>query len=1148
VQVRDGRRIFSASDLVGYAACEHLTQLELAALRSEVERPNRVDPFLDILKRKGIEHEDALLAAYPAVVDARRIEGGDETGDPAKAAARTIDHMRAGEPVIYQAVFLHDSWLGYADFLERVDTPSELGRWSYEVVDAKLARAVRASAVVQLCEYSEHVTRIQSTAPRHLHVVTGDAERHTFRLADFAAYHRMLKQRFLATVAGDTAETYPEPVDHCGVCRWWAQCRDRRRADDHLSLVAFLGRDQTRKLVDAGIPTRAALAAATAGQRPATLNPATYERLRLQAALQVRGEGCTPPLWELVEPDPTDDTPRGFATLPPPSPGDVFLDLEGDPYAADGGLFYLFGVVTVVDGAPRYDTYWAHTKAEERAAFRAVVDLIMQRHRDHPDMHVYHYAPAEPSAFKRLMGEHGTCEDDVDTMLRAQLFVDLYRVTRQAVRCSTESYSLKEMERCYFERPGEALLDAGAIIAYEHYLLDSDPARLDQIAEYNRADCESLVGLCAWLEERRLEAEARFGSIPRPGPPDPAELEIPPDDNAQLAAALLAALPDDFVFSRAVSDGVEVRIVDPRGDTATVVASPNDEARYVLAHLLEWHRREGKPAWWWFYERRDKYEPDQFVDDKDCIGGLELVEELGRDKQSLRYRLRFPVQEHKFSAGASPHIPGTGGSAGTIEAIDDTTLILRRAVGRRDEPLPHSLMPGGALQTNAQRAALADVANWVLDHEIDADGPYRAVRDLLLRRAPRLAGASDTEPLRHDGEPSLDAACRIVGALERGYLAVQGPPGTGKTHTGAHMIVALLDAGKRVGITATTHNAITGLLAKVVEVAGKAGVAVDAIQKPDDGGGLVHDDVRIEKVAGVVEAAIVGGDVNLAAGTAWLWARPGLRESVDVLFVDEAGQMSLADTVAVGTAARNLVLLGDPQQLAQVSQGAHPVGAGASALEHVLGDHDTIPDDLGLFIDQTWRMHPSVCRFVSEIAYDDRLTSVSGAAGQSVDDASGLWLVEVAHSGDATGSPDEAAAVAALFSRLLGRTWINEEGQECTVSLRDLLVVAPYNAHVAELRAALPDGARVGTVDKFQGQEGAVAIYSTASSSVDDAPRGLSFLYDLHRLNVAVSRARARAYIVASPELLRANCRSPRELQLANALCRYAELATAADG
>ena len=379
---------------------------------------------------------------------------------------------------------------------------------------------------------------------------------------------------------------------------------------------------------------------------------------------------------------------------------------------------------------------------------------------------------------------------------------------------------------------------------------------------------------------------------------------------------------------------------------------------------------------------------------------------------------------------------------------------------------------------------------------------------------------------------------RIGLGLDGQVLAVQGPPGTGKTYAAAKLIRALLDAGKRVGVTALSHAVIRHVL---------EGVDRPALHKvselPDEPPqGLV----RLTTDNDAARDALLSGECSLVGGTAWLWAREDMREAVDVLVVDEAGQFSLANAVAAAPAAKSLVLLGDPQQLTQPTQATHPYGAGISALEHLIGEHDTVPADRGVFLGTTFRMHPDVTAFVSELSYEGRLDSAPGRERQAISgegplSGAGLRWTPVAHDGCSADSDEEAAAVASLAKDLLTRSWTDEAGVERAMTEEDILVVAPFNAQVARLRAALPDGIRVGTVDKFQGQQAPVVVYSMASSSAADAPRGVEFLFDLHRFNVAISRAKALSIVVASPALLDAEVHTPEQLRAVNALCRYAD-------
>jgi uncharacterized protein len=400
-------------------------------------------------------------------------------------------------------------------------------------------------------------------------------------------------------------------------------------------------------------------------------------------------------------------------------------------------------------------------------------------------------------------------------------------------------------------------------------------------------------------------------------------------------------------------------------------------------------------------------------------------------------------------------------------------------------------------------------------------------------------------------ESDVDAARRLALALDRTVLPIQGPPGAGKTYSGARMICSLLLAGKRVGITANSHKVICNLIEAVYEAADEETFAgIRTVQKGNPDQVLDDDRVVRAKDNGQVRAQLDAGFANLAAGTGWLWSSDAMINSVDVLFVDEAGQMSLANVVSMAAAADSYVLLGDPQQLAQPLRGTHPPGADASALGHVLDGRATIPVDEGLFLETTWRLHPELCRFTSEVFYDERLESqphlvVQRLMGDEPADGVGPRLVSVASDGFDSESPVEAEAVAALAFSIVERgRWTDEEGTSHDLGWDDVLVVAPYNAQVGAIKRLLPEPARVGTVDKFQGQEAPISIYSMTTSTPELAPRGMDFLYSRNRLNVATSRARCVAVVVASPALLRARARTPNQMRLANALCRFVELAT----
>jgi len=1145
----DGKLVVSVTDLVGHLACEHLSVLDFAALDGSLRKPVRDDPELEVLQRRGLEHEAAYLASLAdaglSVVEITEpADDVDRLVALRRREANTVATMRAGIDVVFQATFLDETadvaWRGHADFLRKVEHPSALGDYSYEPEDTKLARHVKPSAILQLCHYAEQVERIQGVAPEQIHVVLGGRHRESVRLADVAAYHRVARARFLAALA-EQRVTYPLPVEHCSVCRWVEGCEQRREDDDHLCRVATLTREQAHKLETAGVGTLASLAASPDTLAVSGIGTATLARLRQQARLQAaRKTGQAPPV-ELIIPVEAD---RGLAALPEPDPGDLFYDIEGDPYVASAGIEYLHGVGRVEGDRFEFQALWAHTAAQERRAFEELIDLIVEQRRLYPLMHVYHYAPYEPNALGRLMGRYGTREAELDDLLRGGVFVDLYRVVRQGLVIGSPSYSLKKLEPLYMDARTGEITDAGSsIVEYERWLQTGDQQILEDIEAYNREDIESTWRLRDWLEGRRRELVATGHEVFRPaGRALEEDVETPAEIQTE-------------------EDALVDRLLEGRVDSPTDGDDEQVRTRWLMAHLLRWHRREDKPEWWRYFDRILSCDEADLIADTEAIAGLHPVGDPTPDKKSLIWRYKFdPDQEHKLHAGARVLDPATERvkydtgqkipGPGTLVSVDPAkgTLQLRRGATSA-APHPSALIPDGPIPTIEQRASLRRVADALLDHGIDAPGPAEAARQLMAGRPPRVDGVRQGDPLRLGGESTLDAAIRLGLGLERSCLPIQGPPGSGKTYTAARVIMALVADGRRVGITANSHAVISNLLTCVTEEAAEQNIELRAMQKISTGDeGVDHPSVRTTKSNDDVEAAVAAGRVDVVAGTAWLFAREAMTGAVDTLVVDEAGQLSLANVLAVTPSASNLILVGDPRQLAQPSKGTHPEGAGVSALDHVLAGAATMPEHLGLFLDHTWRLHPEICAFVSEQVYDGRLESEAHCTIQRIDDGpiaggSGLRWLGVQHEGNRTSSAEESEAVARVFEALLGRTSTDHTGLRAPLDIDDILVVAPYNAQVHLLTQRLPTGARVGTVDKFQGQEAPVVLVSLTASSAEDVPRGMEFLYSRNRLNVAVSRAKALCVMVGSPSLLSVRCRTVDQMRLANVLCRYVELA-----
>ncbi len=837
--------------------------------------------------------------------------------------------------------------------------------------------------------------------------------------------------------------------------------------------------------------------------------------------------------------------PRGFFRIPEPSSGDVFFDMEGDPYYDIGtGLEYLFGAYTPEGvfhanwGCDRGATPVSDRLAEKRA-FEAFIDCVMERRERHAGMHVYHYASYEKTALQKLSLRHATREDEVDVLLREERLVDLYTVVRQAIVVGQPSYSIKKIEAFYGKRGDESPVTAGddSILRFEEWLaLRADVTRrddriLDDLERYNEYDCVSTHGLRAWLLKLRDRAAIQFAiDIPSY---QGTLAEAPKVDTKylELKSALDARIPEDF----------DPAVNDPRLSSLRPF--------FLARHMLEYHWREQKPVYWRFHDRRETYaeDPDALLDDAESIVGLTFVGEPKKAKKSMDYELHFPTQLHKV--GEEECVDLTSGKrAGTIVAIADGeahgTLVLRRGPRLNSTMLPTAITIRNIVPASSILEALARFAQSLLDEGDHCR--YRAALDVLTAAAPRVRGLPPGATIQPQvvHEQSLRAVCD---ALDDSYLFVQGPPGAGKTYFGARLIVDLLARGLKVGITANSHKAIHNLLDEVEHVASERQVQFVGLKKcTKDRAATEYHGAHFKNVDGSL--AVEG--VQLVAGTAWAFGPEAMDQRLDYLFIDEAGQVALPHAIAVMTSAKNVVLLGDPLQLPQVTQTNHPGDVGASVLEHLLGRAlRPVASDRGILLTDTYRMHPDVCRFISELLYEGKLQSAKNCVRQNVYSpglcGSGLRYLAVEHTGNTQRSEEEAARIAAEIQLLLRGAVRDVNGATRSLAPADVIVVTPYNAQVSCLHRVFAEkgleGIEVGTVDKFQGREAYVVFFSTAASSPESAARGMSFVFDRQRFNVAVSRARVLAVMVGSPALLVHRCTSVEHVQVANGLCRFIE-------
>ena len=1132
----NNRWVISPRDLVAELECSHRLHLEWSAITGLIDAPPREEsPELELLSEIGIAHE-AKIAARLKVAGSFLNIGKPQFDNQwlESAHAKTLKAIKDGIETIHQATFFTEDFLGFADFLILVKDQQgnaikdSEGRFVYDAVDAKSARSAKRAAVLQVSAYAAIMREIGLATPQSVHLWLGGDKEWSAPVLDLIDLAELFMSRVRERITQFSSAPSPlwaPPRESCTRCRWIKQCEVGREVDEDLSLIQGIRSNTRSMLVASGIKTVSQMAEATDEQRPRNpkeVSKETFARLREQADIQVRGKGLDIPLAELKDAE-------ALGLMPAPSEGDIWFDMEGDPFANSGdGLEYMFGYLWLENSKYEFNTFDARDSEGERIAFSQFIEYVKARKAKFPDMHIYHYAAYEVSAMLRLAQRHGIHEFDVDQMVREGLFVDLYSIVRRAFKFSTESLSIKKIEPVYWDgnREKEVANAVGSVIEFEKalgLLANGDEAGflkiLKEIKDYNKDDVDSTRQLDHWIREQAVQAGVDISAM-RPV----AEARF--DDASELVR-------DEPIALQLLRD-VPIKRED---------RSDEQQGFALLSAAISFHHREARPAWWAIFDRalKDADELEAFNDvvlPTHVDAGMWTIE--GRQKNhrrqitlhtegiDLRHILDYehiPQVLYEFAPEGFKVIQGStrGFADASIVQIDETSVTLEESEKKGSgtwEMVPLALLPGAPIRTTSIEKIIRDDLGAAVVAKRDAGIPAfspSAWSDVLLRRPPRqLNGA-----LSKEGDSVNDITNSLIES-DNSYIAVQGPPGTGKTYVGAHVIANLVKQGWKIGVVAQSHSVVEHLMDSVAKLDSNIPMAKKG-QSEKSRPAYHVDDIAVWAFGMANSGYVVGG-------TTWTFSRPDVRLlGLDLIVIDEAGQFSLANSLAVISAAKRALLLGDPQQLPQVSQGSHPEPVNESVLSHLLGKAKTMPDHLGYFLDTTFRLHPKLAVPVSRLQYEDRLHSDPRCERRFLESVEpGLHIVEVNHSGNTVSSTEEGDELIARIPLLIGKAWTPVDSKGYPASSRplvesDILIVTGYNAQVRYLKGRLREAGysniKVGTFDKFQGQEAPVVFVSMATSSSEDLPRGIEFLLSPNRLNVAISRAQWACFVIRSPQL-----------------------------
>jgi len=1119
--------LFSSSDLVNFLACKRTSFLDNEVLNNRLPAPKWTDPNHELIKKLGLEHEEK----YVAYLRTQKLFVDDLTSEEKENRfVRTKEAMRKGVDIIVQAHLKHEEWHGFADILRKVDRKSDLGDWSYEVWDTKLSQMTKGNTIIQLCLYSKLLQKMQGgDLPEKMYVVKpGDPfEEESFEVRSYIYYFENVRNKFLENMNSGASETYPDKVGHCDMCRWWLECNKVRRKDDNLCFVAGLSKGHEESFKNQKINTLSLLAKIEKEQlsRPASGNIETLQKLQQQAFIQKRSS------IDNIVTEYLDYENEGLYVLPEPNEGDVHFDIESDRFYQNEGIEYMLGIYFRENGKWIYKNYLGFTRKDEKKAFDSLMIFFDQRSKTHPGFRVYHYGHKEPTALKQLAMKHMLHENLLDKFLRSSLFVDLYAIFKKSFRAGIESYGLKDVEKILdFEREQDLKVLSSTIrrvqraLELEMYdkLVDKD---VEVVALYNKDDCRATKELQEWLEIKRNELIREGFEIDRPvfsngeARENIGEWELRIQKTFQ---ALTSDLPED-----------------------PIDWNDQERAKFLLANLVGYYRREFKVKAWENFRLMD-LEPEEYLYERKVMGFAKFIEKVEPQGRQTKPGFKFEYEEQELSIKTGEDFNSLNSDEtlklkGGIRHWDEFEKSIVLTMGSKTENLPiknqaYHISFSSNIPTGKLDKSLGAYGDTVATNNIDDCG-----WQLLTQAKPRFLNSFKIQNASyHSG---FDKAFHIVDKLDRSVLAIQGPPGTGKTHSAAELILKLKKDGKKVGVTALSHKVIQNLLEKVLELSEEKGMNT-LVGKPKAEKEGIQKIQAKDFVDHIATGMVVGG-------TIFSWVSQD-NEVLDYLFIDEAGQLALANVMSICRCTTNIVLMGDPQQLQQPSQAAHPNGSHVSALKHYIGEKETIGYDQGVFLESTWRMHPSITQFTSEMYYESRLRIKNnvGVESQKIGGLKdfldpGLFLLSVEHNNCKNKSLQEINRIKELYNSILKQKayWINVKGEKEEIGEGQIMVIAPYNAQVNALKLVLGENAKVGTVDKFQGQEAPIVIYSATSSSAEDAPRGISFLYEPNRLNVASSRARCCFIMVANPKLFEAECNSPKQIKMVNGMCRYKELA-----
>ena len=1133
MKIKNNKFFVSPSDLNNFVACKYTVLNEIKYHNKEIRKsPDRANDKL--WKEMGVEHEKRhykiLKEKYKKSITIKSDLNEKDRFD------ETVRAIQKGYDLIYHAYLIDDNLRGEADFLIKCDTKSDLGDYSYEVYDTKITRNLKPRHITQITAYSDMLGKIQKVLPEKMYLIDGSDEYHSFKTIEYIDLFNHSKKEFIKFLSNISKEKiYPEKCSYCNLCDWKDECDKTWENDNYINLVAGSNKSQVEKLKKNKIRTVEQLSKTKLTAMDLKINAESFKKIQLQAQLQEEKRNTGEDKIVILD----SDFGKGFYKLPKPDDGDVFFDIEGYP-RMDRPFEYLHGLYYKDKGKLKFKDLWAknYNKESEKNIFIELINFLEKRFIEYPNAHIYHYASYEKRAIRELATSYSSefPKGDIvnDDLLRKEKYVDLFSIVSQSIRTSERDLSLKSIEKFYnFKRKADIVKADDSVIKYDNWIATKNEKYKQDIINYNEEDCISTYLLREFLVKNKPENIDWFVK----------QEEITKEGE------------EPNKYRRKASNKLSREEVEVDLNNRLEKKKNKTNKKFVenLKNFIGFHWKSNKPEFWEVFDRAEKTHLE-LEDDTECIANCVLIDDKPKvTEDGFVYSYRFNDQNYKQKVGKSAFDAHQIKGLGTIHSIEENfpdknivkILVSKR---RKNIEMPSLLTLGNTMPPQVHQHDQA-LNKFLEDYILNNGENYKSIMDMLERKEPDIKNIKSGSILIEENKDLITQSIEIVKNLNNSYLTIQGPPGTGKTYTSAKIIIELMKAGKKVGVTSNSHEAIKTLLIAIEQQAVDQNYEFSGMRKSKS-----SDKHEWKFIRNVTTGKPLNMDsYSLFAGTSWFFVDPRMNKTLDYLFIDEAGQVALGTTIANATSADNLVLIGDQMQLSQPMRAKHEGYARMSSLDFILEDDDTISTDKGVFLNVTRRLNKKICNYISTSFYDSRLTSDPITETRSVNlkldpiKDEGLFYVPIDHNGCSQRSDEEADLVEKVFNKIVNKEY-KSENITGKISAKDIMVVAPYNAQANNIRERLKkkfkDDVRVGTIDLFQGQEAKVVLISMTTSDVESLPRHKDFFFSRNRLNVAISRAECVAIIIFNENLLLASASNIKEMKLINSFCKLLEFKT----